>query len=253
MMAVRLKEVKEDNGERITMNNKIKKIIIREGLILLGFFIISLMLFSSGIDSLRPYNVGDKTIYLKRINGNEIWGSAVDFNLYKFKSPSEKNSSWFEIVDSKGNVKMMKDNEVVEGSMDDFKIASDNDKNKADEVATKQFREDNKKEREQIRQCVAKREVEYVLISLVGVFLILIFLATIVYFIIRFIKLVRWLIEVKILTKKNVIKFLKIAFSKDILIRVILILGILYLSVSLLKSCGFLQKKKPFHTWYQNE
>lgn len=50
----------------------------------------------------------------------------------------------------------------------------------------------------------------------------------------------------KRITKEEVIKFVKIAFRTDVLIKVALILGIMFLSVSLLKSCGVIDKKTSF-------
>lgn len=70
-----------------------------------------------------------------------------------------------------------------------------------------------------------------------------------IYLIIRFLI---WMIKAfkeKKINKSTLKRILKVAFNKENLIRVILILGILYLSVSLLKSCGIINIK---HSTYRS-
>ena len=87
---------------------------------------------------------------------------------------------------------------------------------------------------------------ENILLRYNGLFYILFGIILYAYPIYLIIRLIAWTLKAfkeKKITKNSLNRILKVVFAKDTLIRIILVLGILYLSISILKSCGIIKTR----------
>lgn len=231
------------------MNSKVRKIMVREGLILIiVLFMVSLFLILS-----NTYQKGIETF--KATHGIQLihkegkqWGGVWSWNTW-VKSPDVI----VEVLDIKGNKRELDKNYNFRATTFDFdtaEIADDTQTEEQKKMWNNQFKADTLKRRTLIHQALKADERATPILGITALIFLLSMVGYAVYLFIRFIQLIRWTVRTYGIKKilKEAKRILKVASSKEILIRVILILGILYLSVSLLKSCGLIEKNKTHNS-----
>jgi hypothetical protein len=254
------------------MTDKTKKIIAGEGIIFLValgvlFVFVSLALYREDYhvkecDKL----IKDHNIKLIKID-YRLWGGSWDSNSFKPSPDPDINiEPMVYVVNKDGKVLLMDKNKCLWPKIPThFDLAS---ARPIDEISKEEMevidkrREKNEKERNRLEKRdkvvdeklrIAQRVLylkNYNYIPplnttewlIVFPLIIIIFIGYPFYAIVRISMLITWLIKTKRITQDSVIKAVKIAFSKDVLIRVALVLGIIFLSVSLLKSCGIIEQ-----------
>ena len=237
------------------MTDKTKKIIAREGRILGILILVIIGLNLLNYFSTTKYDKYQTVLREKHhvetvhLNGR-TWGGLWDYQIWK-KYPDVMA----DVIDKDGNKCFIDRYYILHKTFtlsqlfdwENKKPVDFSEWRNEDELSPKEKKEmdEKRKEREEkekpVRRLLGKMDNTRFVLDLSALLTLLTIITYFIYVVIRFIRFVLLLIRTKKLTKNNVTKFIKIAFSKDVLIRVILILGILYLCILLLRSCGFIR------------
>lgn len=233
----------------------IKRIMAREGLIFIvvaTLFFIFNMLYEHYVvedDKISATLEWEYKITVNYINGI-AWGGKYDSSVWQ-KYPDVVAT----VIDKDGNRMCMNRHYALSRGAssaqlfdwEENKPLDPNDWKDEDELSEQEkkkyeeMRNERKEKEKPIRLLLKSYEDSKRVVAISSALFAFLSLGYILYIVARLIKLLIWLIKTKRLTSQSATKAVKIAFSKDVLIRVALVLGILFLSVSLLKSCGFIE------------
>jgi len=201
---------------------KIKRTLIREGIILGVVILIAWILYSVGTYLDKTANLSEKIItendYNIRLTYEIVYTTAQNQGKKSYwVGRIAGRTGWIE----KGGEHIMT----------------------LDEAEKEEIKEYTDKEVEAIKKAIKTQEQRQKQIVIFSYILIrFVLLLVVSYFIYLFILFFIWVAYHKsnIIAKSK--KILHIAMSKDFLIRTTLILGIIFLAVSILKSCGFIER-----------
>jgi len=242
--------------QELDRKKKIKRIIAREGLILLC---IALIFFCGNKwADIRHSHYEQELIMLEKTHNIQYvfgegrhWGGVWDKTSWDTDSKDPDLIAMVQVVDSDGNRRFLDKDQKSLIKSNGFDISTaepvEGLSKEAKERLLKIFKSNEKNLRIAQRvvyliDCSCYPPFNSIEMPILGLFKFIIF-AYLIYAFVKIIIFITWLIKKRRLVREGVVKAAKIAFSKDVLIKVTLVLGIMFLIVSLLKSCGIISHR----------